>query len=96
MSELDLAREDLSAALRVAAAMGLNEGICNHFSVALKSDEERYLINPYGVHWSEMHPDHLVLIDGDGTVLEGEGEVEATSRFIHEADHRDTPRRVCV
>ena len=96
MGETATARDDLAAALRVAAAMGLNEGICNHFSVALKSDEERYLINPYGVHWSEMHPDHLLLIDGAGTVIEGDGEVEATARFIHVAAHRANPRHVCV
>jgi len=89
-------RADLAAAFRVAAAMGLNEGICNHFSLALGGEEERYLINPYGVHWSEMRPEHLLLIDGDGQVLEGDGEVEATARFIHVAAHRANPRHAAV
>lgn len=92
----ELAREDLATAFRVAAAMELNEGICNHFSLAMPGDEERYLINPYGVHWSEMRPDHLLLIDGDGRVLEGEGEVEATARFIHVAAHRANERHTAV
>ncbi len=92
----DTAREDLATAFRVAAAMDLNEGICNHFSLALPGDEERYLINPYGIHWSEMRPTDLVLIDGNGTVLEGEGEVEATARFIHVAAHRANPRHAAV
>lgn len=90
------AREDLAAAFRVAAAMTLNEGICNHFSLTIPGDDERYLINPYGVHWSEMRPDHLLLIDGNGQVMEGEGEVEATARFIHVAAHRANPRHACV
>ena len=89
-------RDDLAAAFRMAAAMELNEGICNHFSVALPGEAERYLINPYGVHWSEMRPDHLLLIDGNGQVLEGEGEVEATARFIHVAAHRANPRHAAV
>ncbi|XWN31740.1 MAG: aldolase [Devosia sp.] len=96
MSANDLAREDLATAFRVAAAMDLNEGICNHFSLAMPGDEERYLINPYGVHWSEMRPDHLLLIDGDGQVIEGDGEVEATARFIHVAAHRANPRHTAV
>lgn len=89
-------RDDLSAAFRIAAAMGLNEGICNHFSVALPGGTERYLINPYGVHWSEMRPDHLLLIDGEGQVIEGDGEVEATARFIHVAAHKANPRHIAV
>lgn len=35
-------RIDLAAALRWAARLGLNEGVCNHFSLALAPD--RYLI----------------------------------------------------
>ena len=45
-------------------------------------------INPYGLHWSEMRPEHLLMIDGDGRVIEGEGEVEATARHIHVQGHR--------
>ncbi|WP_108658512.1 aldolase [Acuticoccus kandeliae] len=89
-------REDLATAFRVAAFMDLNEGICNHFSVVVPGDEERYLINPYGVHWSEMRPEDLVLIDGDGLVIEGEGEVEATARNLHIAAHRANPRHAAV
>lgn len=89
-------REDLAAAFRIAASMELNEGICNHFSVALPGPQERYLLNPYGVHWSEMKPSDLLLVDGDGQVLEGEGEVEATARNIHIAAHRANPRHVAV
>jgi ribulose-5-phosphate 4-epimerase/fuculose-1-phosphate aldolase len=96
MSDIDTLREDLATAFRAAAAMDLNEGICNHFSLAVDGAAERYLINPYGVHWSEMRPDDLLLIDGDGQVIEGEGEVEATARNIHIAAHRANPRHACV
>lgn len=92
-------RRDLAGALRLAAKLELNEGICNHFSVALPDDADggpRYLINPYGVHWSEMKPSDLLLIDDKGTVLEGEGEVEATARNIHIAAHKANPRHVAV
>lgn len=45
-------RRDLAAALRLAARFDLNEGICNHFSVVVPGAGERYLINPYGIHWA--------------------------------------------
>ncbi len=89
-------RRELAAALRLAAAFGLSEGICNHFSLVVPGDKERFLINPYGVHWSEMRPDDLLLIDGEGTILQGWGEVEATARNIHIAGHRANPRHAAI
>ncbi len=89
-------REDLSAALRIAAHFDFNEAICNHFSVQCDGPEERYLINAHGWHWSEITADRLLLIDGDGTVLEGEGEVEASARNIHIASHRANPRHKAI
>ncbi|MEM9356704.1 MAG: aldolase [Pseudomonadota bacterium] len=89
-------RRELAAALRLAAKYEYHEGICNHFSVVVPGDGERYLINPYGVHWGEMRPDQLLMINGEGTVLEGEGEVEATARNIHIAGHRANPRHQCI
>ncbi len=92
-------RRDLAAALRLAAKFELNEGICNHFSVALPDAADggsRYLINPYGVHWAEMKPSDLLLIEDKGVILEGEGEVEATALNIHVAAHKANPRHVAV
>ncbi|MEL6948434.1 MAG: hypothetical protein AAFO73_12535 [Pseudomonadota bacterium] len=37
-------REDLAAAIRLAAHFDLHEGICNHFSVQCDGPEELYLI----------------------------------------------------
>lgn len=91
-ADLKRLRRELAASLRLAAKFDLNEGICNHFSVVVSRDPERYLINPYGIHWSEMRPDDLLLIDGEGNILEGWGEVEATARNIHIAGHRANPR----
>jgi len=85
-------REQLALAFRLAERFGFHEGICNHFSVRLDTEAERYLINPYGVHWSEMQPQSLLMIDGDGQVLEGEGSVEQTARFIHVSGHRANAR----
>ena len=89
-------RRELAAAFRLAEKFGYSEGICNHFSVVVPGEDERYLINPYGMHWSEMRPEHLLLIDGEGRVVEGEGEVEATARHIHVQGHRANPRHQCI
>ena len=43
-----------------------------------------------------MTPDKLVLINGDGDILEGEGEVEKSARNIHVASHRANPRHKAI
>jgi ribulose-5-phosphate 4-epimerase/fuculose-1-phosphate aldolase len=92
MSTTTELRRDLAGALRLAAKAEMNEGICNHFSVVVPGKAERYLINPYGIHWAEMTSSDLLMIDGDGIILEGTGEVEASARNIHIAGHRANPR----
>jgi ribulose-5-phosphate 4-epimerase/fuculose-1-phosphate aldolase len=87
---------DLTAALRWAARLGLHEGICNHFSLAVPGATDRFLINPQGLHWSEITPADLVVIDPDGNVIEGRHPVEATAFFIHSRIHRGKANAVCV
>lgn len=89
-------REDLALALRAAAHHGLAEGVCNHFSVMLPGTADRYLINPRGLHWSEVGPDDIVLIDVQGEVLAGRHRVEPTALFIHGAVHRITGHAVVL
>jgi ribulose-5-phosphate 4-epimerase/fuculose-1-phosphate aldolase len=74
-------REDLALALRAAAHHGLAEGVCNDFSALLPGEQDRYLINPRGLHWSEVGPDDIVLIDVRGNVLAGRHRVEPTALF---------------
>ncbi|MBE7939677.1 aldolase [Ramlibacter aquaticus] len=79
-------RDDLALALRAADWHGLSEGVCNHFSVAV--DRDRFLLNPRGLHWSEIHADDILLVDGKGQVLEGRHRAEPTALFIHAAVHQ--------
>lgn len=87
-------RVELAAALRWSARRGLNEGVCNHFSLEVAPD--RYLINPQGLHWSEVRAADVLLIDGDGRVLDGRHPLEPTAFFIHSWIHRRNPHAKCV
>jgi len=90
------ARIDLAAALRWADRLGLGEGICNHFSVEIPGRPGHFLINPQGLHWSEVTPGDLVVVDAAGRVVEGRHRVEPTAFFIHGALHRSKPSAKCV
>lgn len=89
-------RADLALALRAAAHHGLGEGICNHFSVALPDGSDRFLINPRGLHWSEVQADDIVMVDGAGERLAGRHAVEPTAMFIHAAVHRIAKQAVVL
>jgi ribulose-5-phosphate 4-epimerase/fuculose-1-phosphate aldolase len=95
---LSKAKVELAGALRFAAQLGLNEGVCNHFSLAVPDDYrvDRFLINPQGLNWSEIVPADLVTVDVDGNKLEGRRNVEPTAFFIHSRIHRSKPNARCI
>lgn len=90
------ARTDLAAALRLAVRYGLHEGICNHFSLALPDRPGRFLLNPYGLHWSEVRRRDLLIVDAEGQLVQGRSAPEPTAFFIHSRIHRGSPRAACV
>lgn len=94
--KLQTLRIDLAAALRWAARLGLHEGICNHFSVAVSDEGDRFLVNPLGLHWTEIRASDLVLADAEGRVLEGDRQVEDTAFFIHSRIHVANSAARCV
>ena len=74
MSETEReARIDLAAAYRMACHHGLNEGVCNHFSLMLPGGSDRFLLIGYGTHWSEVRASTLVVIDLDWQCGRGRG-----------------------
>ena len=90
------ARTDLAAALRGASRLGYSEGVCNHFSMQIPGEAGRFLVNPQGLHWSEVTTDDLVLVDAQGRKISGKYTVEPTAFFIHGCIHRGKPSAKCV
>src|SRR3954469_1419013 len=95
---LKKASTELAGALRFAAQLGLNEGVCNHFSLAVPEENgaDRFLINPQGLNWSEIVPSDLVTVDADGKKLDCKYDVEPTAFFIHSRIHRSKPNARCI
>ncbi len=90
--EIRAARVDLAACFRMAARLGLSEGICNHFSVVVPGHDDLMLVNPYGYAFSEITASRLLICDFHGTVVAGEGVPEATAFYIHARVHLNKPR----
>ena len=94
--ELSQIRIDLAAAYRLAVKHGFNEGICNHFTMMVPGSDGRFLLIPYGLHWSEVTASNLIKVDFDGNVIEGEGIADATAFCIHAPIHRARAGARCL
>ncbi|HEX7466891.1 MAG TPA: class II aldolase/adducin family protein, partial [Usitatibacter sp.] len=70
------AKVHLAAAHRMAVLHELEEGIDNHFTMTVPGRDDRYLILPFGLHWSEARASDMIVWDESGTTLEGTGDVE--------------------
>ena len=90
------AKVHLAAAHRLAVLHELEEGIDNHFTVTVPGGDDRYLILPFGLHWSEARASDLIVFDESGKTLEGEGVVELSAQCIHAPIHRITGARVVL
>jgi ribulose-5-phosphate 4-epimerase/fuculose-1-phosphate aldolase len=90
------AKVHLAAAHRLAVLHELEEGIDNHFTVTVPGHDDRYLILPFGLHWSEARASDMIVFDESGATLEGEGVVERSAQCIHAPVHRVCGARVVM
>jgi ribulose-5-phosphate 4-epimerase/fuculose-1-phosphate aldolase len=69
------ARLQLAACYRIFAMLGWTEMIYNHITVRLphsvSGDDKQFLINPFGLHYSEVTASNLVKINLKGDILDG-------------------------
>jgi len=90
-------REDLAAAYRLFAHFEMDDAIYTHLSVRVPGRHDQFLINPFGVLFSEVTASSLLKIDLNGDkVEEGEEEVNAAGFTIHSAIHAARHDAACV
>lgn len=63
------ARVQLAAAYRIFNHLGWTELIYNHISLRLPGAEKHFLINPFGLHYSEVTASNLLKIDLEGNII---------------------------
>ena len=81
-------RVELAACYRIFDYLGWTELIYNHITVKLPGNDHHFLINPYGLHYSEVTASNLVKVDIDGNIMEDtEYTVNPAGILIHTAVH---------
>lgn len=91
------ARVSLAATYRMVARLGLDDMIYNHISLRVPGERDQFLINPYGLLFSEITASSLVKIDTRGNKLEDtDYSVNVAAFVIHAAVHKSRDDAHCV
>lgn len=94
---LEEERRDLAAAFRWTARLDMNEGIANHFSLAVDEAGKRLLINPGSRHFAGIKASDLLLIDADAPNGGPDGDkLDPTAWALHGGIHRRHPQIRCI
>lgn len=87
----------LAACYRIFALLGWTELIYNHITVRVPGPERHFLINPFGLHFSEVTASNLVKIDLQGrTVGTSDWPVNPAGFTLHAAIHGGIDHAHCV
>lgn len=90
-------RIDLAACYRLVAAYGWDDLIFTHISARIPGPEHHFLINPYGMMFSEITASSLVKVDLDGGKLDDNPyEINPAGFTIHSAVHAAREDAACV
>ena len=91
------ARVQLAACYRIFNHLGWVEMIFNHITLRVPGPEKLFLINPFGLHYSEITASNLLLIDIEGNpARETSWPVNRAGFVIHSAIHASVPEARCV
>ena len=91
------ARVQLAATYRIFDHLGWTELIYNHISLRVPGEAGHYLINPFGLHYSEVCASNLVKVDLAGNVVgHSDWPINPAGITFHGAIHQTLPDAHCV
>jgi ribulose-5-phosphate 4-epimerase/fuculose-1-phosphate aldolase len=91
------ARRRLAACYRVFDYLGWTESIFNHITLRVPGPETIFLINPFGLHYSEVTASNLVAVDIEGhPVRPAEHPINLAGFVTHSAIHGHIAAAHCV
>jgi ribulose-5-phosphate 4-epimerase/fuculose-1-phosphate aldolase len=90
-------RVQLAACYRIFDLLGWTEYIFNHITLRVPGPEKHFLINPFGLWYSEVTASNLIKIDLDGnTIGRSEWPVNKAGFVIHSAIHAARSDAHCI
>ena len=95
--EEQAARRDLAMLCRLIDHFGWTELIFNHVSLRVPGEPRHYLMNPLGLHYSEVTPESIIKVDAAGRPVEPTAHLPNPGGFaLHGLIHEARPAVQCV
>ncbi|MFE7329207.1 class II aldolase/adducin family protein [Streptomyces sp. NPDC057565] len=89
-------KERLAGALRLFGEYGYEDGVSGHLTARDPEFADCFWGNPFGAPFDGMSPEDLILVNGDGQVVEGRHHVNQAAFAVHAQVHRARPDVVAV
>src|SRR5438067_1868051 len=86
----------LTAALRLFGRFGFSEGVAGHITVRDPARSDRFWVNPFGMHFSQIRCSDLIMVNEAGEVIEGNSPVNTSAFAIHSRIHAARPDAVAA
>ncbi len=84
-------KQRLASAFRLFAKFGFSEGVAGHITARDPEWEDRFWVNPFGMHFAHIRVSDLVLVSEDGEVVEGDRPINEAAFAIHSRVHMARP-----
>jgi len=81
----------LTVSYRLFARFGLDEGAAGHITVRDPELHDHFWVAPFGRYFGALTAQDMILVDSEGTVVDGEGTVNKAAFCIHSAIHEARP-----
>jgi len=84
-------KQRMAAGFRLFARFGFDEGVAGHITARDPELSDHFWVNPFGVHFAHVRVSNLILVNGNGEVVEGHHPVNRAAFAIHSRVHHARP-----
>lgn len=90
-------RVELAALYRIFEYLGWSELIANHITVKVPGEDKHFLMNRFGLHYSEICASNLLKVDIHGNIIGDKAHsANLAGMVIHSAIHAARPDAHCI
>ena len=84
-------KQRLAASFRLFGRFGFDEGVAGHITARDPELLDHFWVNPFGMSFSMISVSDLILVNHEGTVVEGDALVNGAAFAIHSQIHAARP-----
>ena len=89
-------KQHLAAAFRLFSKCGFDEGVAGHITARDPERLDHFWVNPFGMHFGHIRVSDLILVNHEGEIVEGSGDLNRAAFAIHSQVHAARPDAIAA